>query len=133
MVIVGTLGLFTTNIPLPSSVIACARSVLGSLFILAVMLVLRRRPSLAAVKRNAPVLLLSGTALGFNWILLFESYKYTTVAVGTLCYYMAPIFVILASPGRSSEPFLFREYLPRAERICAVLRSDFAPRFCMQV
>ena len=112
MVIVGTLGLFTTNIPLPSSVIACARSVLGSLFILAVMLVLRRRPSLAAVKRNAPVLLLSGTALGFNWILLFESYKYTTVAVGTLCYYMAPIFVILASP------FILKERLTFPKTIC---------------
>ncbi len=98
MVIVGTIGLFTTAVPLPSSAIACARAVLGSVFILLVMLIARKKLSLSAVKKNLIVLLLSGTALGFNWILLFEAYKHTTVAVATLCYYMAPIFVILASP-----------------------------------
>ena len=112
MVIVGTIGLFTTNISLPSSAIACARSVLGPLFILCVMLILHKRPNLAAIRRNALVLLLSGTALGFNWILLFESYKYTTVAVGTLCYYMAPIFVILASP------FVLKERLTLQKLAC---------------
>lgn len=112
MVIVGTIGLFTTNVALPSSAIACARAVLGSLFILAVMLIIRRRPSLVAVKRNALILLLSGTALGFNWILLFEAYKYTTVAVATLCYYMAPIFVILASP------FVLKERLTLQKLLC---------------
>ena len=114
MVIVGTIGLFTTNIALPSSAIACARAVLGSLFILCVMLVMRKRPNLAAIKRNALVLLLSGGALGFNWILLFEAYKYTTVAVATLCYYMAPIFVILVSP------FVLKERLTPKKLLCTV-------------
>ena len=112
MVIVGTLGLFTTNIALPSSAIACARSVLGTLFILCVMLILRKCPSFEAIKKNAVILLLSGGALGFNWILLFESYKHTTVAVGTLCYYMAPIFVILASP------FVLKESLTVKKLLC---------------
>ncbi|MBQ3100547.1 MAG: EamA family transporter, partial [Clostridia bacterium] len=98
MVIVGTIGLFTTAVALPSSAIACARALLGSVFILFVMLVLRKRPDPSAIKRNLPVLLVSGCALGFNWVLLFEAYKHTTVAVATLCYYMAPIFVILVSP-----------------------------------
>ena len=113
MVIVGTIGLFTTNIAFPSSAIACARAVLGSLFILCVMLVMRKRPNLAAIKRNALVLLLSGGALGFNWILLFEAYKYTTVAVATLCYYMAPIFVIRASP------FILKERLTLKKLLCS--------------
>jgi RarD protein len=43
-------------------------------------------------------LLVSGAALGFNWILLFEAYRYTSVAVATLCYYTAPILVILVAP-----------------------------------
>ena len=44
------------------------------------------------------MLCLSGAAIGVNWILLFEAYNYTSVATATLCYYRAPMFVILASP-----------------------------------
>ncbi len=50
--------------------------------------------------------------MGFNWILLFESYRYTSVAVATLCYYLAPIFVIIASP------FLLREKLSGKKVAC---------------
>lgn len=114
MVIVGTIGIFTTAVALPSSVIAAARALLGSGFITLVMLVTRKKADLSAIKRNLPVLLLSGTALGFNWILLFEAYKYTTVAVATLCYYMAPIFVILVSP------FALREKLTVQKLCCTV-------------
>ena len=35
--------------------------------------------------------------IGLNWVLLFEAYRYTTVSVATLCYYMQPTIVILAS------------------------------------
>lgn len=115
MVIVGTIGLFTTSIDLPSSVIAASRALLGSAFIALVMLITRKRPSLSAIKRNLPVLLLSGTALGFNWILLFEAYRYTTVAVATLCYYMAPVFVILVSP------VLLRERLTPRKLCCTAI------------
>ena len=44
------------------------------------------------------MLMLSGAFIGFNWILLFEAYNYTTVSIATLCYYMAPVIVILLSP-----------------------------------
>ena len=36
--------------------------------------------------------------MGFNWILLFEAYRYTTVAVATLCYYLSPVIILLLSP-----------------------------------
>ena len=36
--------------------------------------------------------------MGFNWILLFESYKHTTVATATVCYYLAPLLLLLVSP-----------------------------------
>lgn len=57
---------------------------------------------------------MSGAALGFNWIFLFESYNHTSVATATVCYYLAPILVILFSP------ILFREKLTRRQRIGAV-------------
>lgn len=52
--------------------------------------------------------------MGFNWILLFESYNYTSVAVSTVCYYMAPIFVILAAP------LLFKEKLTKRKLLCSL-------------
>jgi len=54
----------------------------------------------------------SGAFIGFNWILLFEAYRYTTVATATLCYYLAPVFVILASP------ILFGERLTLWKMLC---------------
>ena len=50
------------------------------------------------IKKEIPLLVLSGVAMGFNWILLFEAYKYTTVSVATLSYYFAPVIVTVACP-----------------------------------
>ena len=98
MAIFGTIGLFVRHIPLPSSVIALARGFVGMAFLLLVTAAGGARISGASIRSNLPLLLLSGACLGVNWILLFEAYRFTTVATATLCYYLAPIFVILASP-----------------------------------
>ncbi len=98
MGIFGTVGIFVRFIPLSSAAVAFARGLLGVLFLWAVMALGRKKPDLAAIRRNLPLLCLSGIAIGFNWILLFESYRYTTVATATVCYYLAPVFVLLASP-----------------------------------
>lgn len=98
MLMFGTIGIFRRHIPLSSSVIALARAVLGTLFLLLLMVVKGSRPSVKAVMANLPALLVSGVLIGFNWILLFEAYQYTSVAVATLCYYTAPVLVILVSP-----------------------------------
>ena len=53
--------------------------------------------------------------MSFNWITLFEAYRYTTVATATLCYYMAPIFVTLISP------VLLKERLTARKLLCVFL------------
>lgn len=98
MLIVGTIGIFVHYIPIPSAVISCIRSVIGTLFLIPVILLTKSKLQWKAIKANAVYLTLSGAALGFNWIFLFEAYQYTGVAVATLCYYMAPVFVIILSP-----------------------------------
>ena len=98
MTIFGTVGLFVRWISLPSAMIALVRGCIGMLFLLLVMAVRKMSFSRQAIRKNWFWLLISGGLLGFNWILLFESYRYTSVAIGTLCYYMAPILIILASP-----------------------------------
>lgn len=94
----GTLGLFIRAIPLPSSVIALVRGAVGSLFLLLVCALRRTAPDKTAIRRNLKYLLPCGIAMGFNWILLFEAYRYTTVAVATLCYYLSPVIILLLSP-----------------------------------
>ena len=98
MLIFGSIGIFVRSIPLPSSVIALVRGVIGSICLLGVMLARRMPIDKAAIRKNAKRLALSGAAIGVNWILLFEAYRYTTVATATLCYYLAPVLVMLASP-----------------------------------
>ena len=98
MAIFGTVGIFVRFIPMASAGIAFCRGVLGCIFLLALMALTGKKPNLEDMKRNGWILVISGAAIGINWILLFESYRYTTVAIATICYYLAPAFVTLASP-----------------------------------
>lgn len=109
MVIFGTIGIFVRYIPLASSLIANIRGFSGSLFLLLVLAVKKEKLDWSAVRRNLPVLLLSGTFLGANWIALFEAYRYTTVATATLCYYMAPVLVMVLSPVLLKEKLTWRK------------------------
>lgn len=114
MTVFGTLGIFVRNIPFPSSFIAMVRGFSGVAFLLLLNLFRKKRIDFAAVKKNIPVLVASGAAIGVNWILLFEAYNYTSVATATLCYYFAPIFVTLASP------FVLKEKLTPKKLLCVL-------------
>ncbi len=98
MGIFGTIGIFVKYIPLSSAAIAMTRGAIGVIFLALVMLLTKKKPQWEAIRQNLLLLILSGAAIGFNWIALFESYKYTTVATATACYYLAPLFLLLASP-----------------------------------
>ena len=112
MSIFGTIGIFRNYINMPSSVIAMARGLIGMLFLLLVIILFKRsKLDFASVKKNFWLLALSGVFIGVNWILLFEAYRYATVSTATLCYYMAPVFVILVSPFIFKEKFTLRKAL----------------------
>lgn len=111
MGIFGTIGIFVKYIPLSSAAIALTRGVTGVLFLVAVMLLTGRKSDPTAIRKNLLLLILSGAAIGFNWVALFESYNYTTVATATACYYLAPLFLLLASP-------LLGEKLTRKKLAC---------------
>ncbi len=115
MLIFGTIGIFRRYIPLSSGLIAFARGLVGTLFLLGVLAVKKQKLSWEAVKQNGVLLIVSGVLIGFNWILLFEAYNYTTVATATLCYYMSPVFVVLASP------FLLKERITAKKGFCVLL------------
>lgn len=111
MIIYGTIGLFVRYIPLPSSVTSMVRGLVGAPFLLLVLLIKRERLDGASIRANLKHLLFSGSLLGFNWILLFEAYRFTTVATATLCYYLAPIIIVAVSPIMLGERLTVRKVL----------------------
>lgn len=114
MVIFGTIGIFRKFIPLPSGIVACARGILGVTFLLAFIKIKKIKMDRESIGNHWKILVISGAFIGLNWVLLFESYRYTSVAVATLCYYMAPIFVMMVSP------FLLKEKLTAKKILCVL-------------
>lgn len=117
MVIFGTLAPFVRNINVSSGELALYRAILATVLIGFFLLVTRQRIPFGKIKKDIPLLLFSGIAMGINWILLFEAYKYTTVSVATLSYYFAPVIVTVVSP------LLFREKLTAKQIICFVMST----------
>lgn len=113
MITFGTIGIFVKNIALSSSEIALYRGIFGSLFLLGVLMIKKEIISLPVLKKNAWTLFFSGAAIGINWILLFESYRYTTISNATLSYYVAPVIVVIVSAS------LFKEKLTLKKFLCA--------------
>lgn len=112
MAVFGTIGLMVRNISVSSGELALYRALMATVLIGAYLLITRQKIPLSKIRKELPLLLLSGCAMGFNWILLFQAYKYTTVSVATLSYYFAPVLVTLACP------ILFKEKLTIKQWIC---------------
>jgi len=117
MAIFGTIGFFVKHIPLSSGEIVLYRALLAIL-VISLYLILRRSPiPFAQIRAELPLLLLSGVAVGVNWLLLFQAYQYTTVSIATLSYYFAPVLVTLACP------ILFHEKLSRRQILCFIMST----------
>ncbi len=114
VVIFGTIGLILNYVNFSSEFVVMCRGIIGTLTILLVFLVQGRKIDFSAVKRNIKTLIISGVSLGLNWIFLFAAYRTTTVAIASLCNYMAPIIVIAISP------FVFKEKLTVKKALCVI-------------
>lgn len=111
MILWGSIGLFVKNINLSSSEIALFRGAIGSIFLLITSFFIKQKFNLKTTKKNLFILVLSGAALGFNWIFLFESYQYTTISNATLSYYFAPIIVMVLAPLILKESWTWKKGL----------------------
>ena len=112
MAVFGTVALFVRNISVSSSEIALYRAVMAALLLGAFLLLSGQKIDFRAIRKELPLLLISGMAMGINWILLFEAYRYTTVSVATLSYYFAPVIVTVACP------ILFKEKMGVKQWLC---------------
>ena len=117
MTIFGTLAPFVRRIGVTSGELALYRALMAAALIAVFLLATRQKIPFAAIKKEIPLLLLSGMAMGFNWILLFQAYKFTTVSVATLSYYFAPVIVTILCP------IIFRERLTKKQIICFIMST----------
>ncbi|MBR2901944.1 MAG: EamA family transporter [Clostridia bacterium] len=115
MTIFGTIGLARRHIGLASGMVSLARGVVGALFLLVARAVVRKPVKFQNVGSNLFLLILSGVLLGSNWMCLFEAYQYTSISVATMCYYMAPVIVLILSP------LLLREKITPMQGFCALV------------
>ena len=115
MAIFGAIGLVRRLIPLPSSVIAMARGLIGGGALLLLLAAKKERLGLRSLGRDGLWLLLSGALLGFNWILLFEAFRFTSVAIATLCYYISPVLVLIGAA------VYLKEALSKRQLVCILI------------
>ena len=117
MAIWGTLGPFTQQISVTSGELALYRACLASGLIVIYLTLTKQKMDFQAVKKEILLMLLSGVAMGINWVLLFQAYRYTTISAATLSYYFAPVIVTLACP------ILFKEKLTKKQILCFVMST----------
>lgn len=121
MLLFGTIGTLSRYINMPSSIICLGRAFFGVLTILLLLAVRKEKPDGQAIRRNLPWLILSSTLMCANWICQFEAFKYTTIATSTLCYYMQPVFYILAAALVLKERLTVRKMLCVAVAFCGMV------------
>ena len=117
MFIFGTLAPFVRNIDVSSGELALYRAVLAAILVGGFLLITKQKLPISSIKKELILLLLSGVAMGVNWIFLFEAYKYTTVSVATLSYYFAPVIVMVVCP------LLFKEKLSKKQILCFAMST----------
>jgi len=117
MAIFGTIGIFVKNIGLSSGEIALFRAIIAAVVISIYKLINGKKILYSEIKKDLPILFVSGVAISFNWILLFQAYKYTTVSIATLSYYFAPVIVTIVSP------ILFKEKSTIKQVVCFVMST----------
>ena len=117
MAVFGALGPIVRAIGLPSAVTACLRAWISALSLVVFLLFRRPRPTREALRRVFLPMAVSGILIAGDWIGLFTSYGYTTIATATVCYYVTPILVLLASP------LVLNEKLTRRKAVCCAAAS----------
>lgn len=117
MIVFGSISIFVKAVALSAGEVSLFRALIASVAIIIYKIIRGNKIKLSEIKKDIPLLFLSGVAMGFNWILLFVAYSYTTVSIATLSYYFAPVLVMAICP------FLFKERLSIKQIICFVMAT----------
>ena len=113
----GTVGLFTHFIPLSSAAIVFYRALLGGVFIIVMIKLSGKDVNIKSMRDNFVVLVFTGLFMALNWVLQFEAFKVSSVAIGTVCYNMMPIFLLIIAS------FVFNEKITLKSGLCILIAT----------
>lgn len=94
----GTNGIVASHISLSSYEIVLLRTLIGSLFLIAIIFITGCKLSFYKNKKQSAFLAVSGIAMGASWMFLYEAYTQIGVSISSLLYYCGPVIVMALSP-----------------------------------
>jgi drug/metabolite transporter (DMT)-like permease len=126
LLLFGSNGIVASYILLNSYEIVFTRTLIGSLFLIAVFILSKEKFRGWENKKHFGYIIISGIAMGASWIFLFEAYAQIGVSISTLAYYCGPVIVIILSP------LIFRERItaPKILGLFTVLLGMFFVNGC---
>ncbi len=117
----GTLSIFVRNISRSTAVIVSYRAWIAVIFLVCYMAVKGMRPDWKEIRINIVPLLVTGLSTSAGLFLLFNSYRYTSVAVATLVYFLAPVILSVLAALILKEHFGRRKRIALFAALCGML------------
>ena len=114
MLLFGSLGVIVTNSNLLSTEITMFRGIIGGLNVFLFARITKKETRKSTLKEKMFSIAI-GVLIGINWIFLFEAYKYLSVSLATILYYMAPFILIIYGI------VLFKEKIKLVQIMCLLL------------
>lgn len=105
LLLFGLNGIIASYISLTSYEIVFLRTLMGSLFLIAIFILTGNKLSVGNNKLHLIYLVISGIAMGISWMFLYEAYQQIGVSIATLVYYSGPVIVMVLSPILFKERF----------------------------
>jgi drug/metabolite transporter (DMT)-like permease len=107
----GMNGIVASHIDLSSYEIVFTRTLIGSLLLVSIFALTRRKVHLFQNIKHTLCLIISGIAMGTSWMFLYEAYQRVGVSIASLAYYCGPVIIMILAP------ILFREKLTWAKGV----------------
>jgi drug/metabolite transporter (DMT)-like permease len=127
MVIWGTLGLVVLMSKLGAVEIAFFRCFIGAIILFPYCLYQGHFHDKSLTLKNIFLVFLGGIFVVFNWILLFESFKLSSITVGNVSYYFQPVFLIALGRFFFKEEVSFVKFIFIVLTFCGILMTVDLP------
>ncbi|HJJ29338.1 MAG TPA: DMT family transporter [Methanocorpusculum sp.] len=98
VLITGANGILANSTGETSAQIVFLRTLIASLFMLALFLVTRHKFTFYKNPRDFALIAASGCSMGISWLFLYEAYLEIGVSLATLLYYIGPVIIMILAP-----------------------------------
>lgn len=111
LLLFGTNGIVASHIDLSSTEIVLYRTFMGSLLLVAIFFIGKKKWTFYKYKKDFFFLIISGIAMGCSWLFLYAAYQTIGVSISSLLYYCGPIIVMILAPVLFKEKFTKKKSL----------------------